>query len=333
MSATAEPSLRAQRLASGLIGWSRRRVTLIELWRILDQTDPASRTSSTRRALLADARASLAAAGQITLPASRSWDRTEQPHLPRFVTVPSPDNAVPETKAIIWHSTLSWADGEQLTSNRRQLLGQVNQWVHTNRDPSVVPMRERSLEIFGNEKTLDRLTLTNFFGPGRLTLDLLRCRRVAPRFTTEEVGGGDLLLIAENSDSFDSLTEVLKTSAHHNVGLVGWGAGTAFEASVLSISRLTRPVREVAYFGDLDEKGLQAPHNAAALAAQQNLPAVRPAIGLYEALFARARPQSGQRRTSPTVATSSRPGWIPRTEPRQQRTCWAERDLPKKPSA
>jgi hypothetical protein len=96
----------------------------------------------------------------------------------------------------------------------------------------------------------------------------------------------------------------LKTSAHHNVGLVGWGAGSAFEASVLSISRLTRPVREVAYFGDLDEKGLRAPRNAAALAAQQNLPVVRPAIGLYEALFTRARPQSGQRKTSPTVATA-----------------------------
>lgn len=303
MSPAAELSLRAQRLASGFIGWPRRRITLVELWRILDQTDPASRTSSTRRALLADALTSLAAAGQLTLPASASWDRTERPHLPRFVTFPDPGSVPPTARAIIWHPTLSWVDGEHLTSGRRQLLHQVNQWIHTNRDTSIVPMRERSLEIFGHEKTLDRLTLTNLFGPGKLTLDLLRCRRVAPRFTTEEVGDGALLLIAENSDTFDSLVEVFKTSANHNVGIVGWGAGTAFEASVLSIGHLTRPVCEVAYFGDLDEKGLRAPRSAAALAAQQNLPVVRPAVGLYEALFTRARPQSGQRKISPTVAT------------------------------
>jgi hypothetical protein len=303
MSPDAEPNLRAERLASGFTGWPRRRITLIELWRILDQTDPASRTSSTRRALLADALTNLAAAGRVVLPASASWDRTEEPHLPRFVTLPEPDTSASMIRAIIWHPMLSWADGERLTPTRCQLLAQVNQWLHTNRDTSIVPLRERSLEIFGYEKTLDRLTLTNLFEPGKLTLELLRCRRVAPRFTTAQVGDGDLLLIAENSDTFDSLIHVLSASTQHNVGLVGWGGGTAFEASVLSIARLTRPVREVAYFGDLDEKGLRAPRNAAALAAQQDLPVVRPAVGLYEALFARARPQSGQRKTSPTVAT------------------------------
>jgi hypothetical protein len=151
MSQTAEPlGPRAQRLALGFSGWPRRRITLIELWRILDQTDPASRTSSTRRALLADALTSLAATGHLTLPASASWDRTEQPHLPRFVTLPEPDIAAPMPRATVWHSMLSWADVEPLTPTRRRLLDQVNQWLHTNRDTSTVPMRERSLEIFGH---------------------------------------------------------------------------------------------------------------------------------------------------------------------------------------
>lgn len=100
----------------------------------------------------------------------------------------------------------------------------------------------------------------------------MRCRRVAPSLYCESAGDGDLLLVVENSDTFDSLLTVLRGRSDHRVGLVGWGAGTGFETSVLSIARIDRTITEVGYFGDLDENGLRVPSNAAALAAKAGLP-------------------------------------------------------------
>lgn len=301
--AAVELSGRAAGVADRLAAWRRGRVTLAELWRVLDEVDPASRADARRRVLLAAVLDELAHAGLLRLPSGRSYDQTETPHLPRFVTLSRSDTSPAPARTVVWHPALSWVPDARLTAAQQDILERLNDWLHTHRDPLVVPLRERSLDIFGHEKTLDRLVPTNLFGPGRLTLDLLRTRRALVRFTTEPVGDGDDLLVVENSDTFDSLVHALRDHAgRHRFRLVGWGAGTAFEASVLSVAKIEPPVRAVAYFGDLDEKGLRIPANAAVLAAAEGLPPVRPAAGLYDALFSLAAPQSGQRKTSPAAA-------------------------------
>jgi hypothetical protein len=99
-----------------------------------------------------------------------------------------------------------------------------------------------------------------------------------------------------------TLLTVLRDRGGHRVGLVGWGAGTGFEASLLSIARISRAISEIRYFGDLDENGLRMPSNAAALAANVGLPPVRPAAGLYDVMFRRGAPQPGQRKLSREAA-------------------------------
>jgi hypothetical protein len=188
-------------------------------------------------------------------------------------------------------------------------MQRVNDWLHDSRDQFVVPARERSLEVFGDEKMLDRLAGSALFAAGRLTLELLRCRRVVPRLHCESAGDGDLLLVVENSDTFDSLLTVLLHRGDHRVGLVGWGAGTGFEASVLSIARLERPIAEVRYFGDMDENGLRIPANAATLAEGAGLPSICPATGLYDAMFRRAHGQAGQRKVA-AEAASALSAWL-----------------------
>lgn len=161
-----------------------------------------------------------------------------------------------------------------------------------------MPLRERSLEILGDEKALDGKLATSLFAEGRLSLDLLRARRAVPRLYTERVGDGDVLLVVENSDTFDSLVRVL-TDRPGRIGSVGWGAGGGFEASVLSISR---DVREIRYFGDLDRDGLRIPANASRLAVLSGLPAVQPAAPLYDTLFEAGQARSGQSTLSEDVA-------------------------------
>jgi hypothetical protein len=295
-------SARAQRMADSLAAWPRRRVQLAELWELLDQVDPSSRMGIRRRRILSELITELAAAQVAELPALRSYDRSEIPALPKFLILPR-DSPVPgPRKAVVWHPSLAWVPQAGLTRSQMYVIEQVNQWLHHSRDHLVVPSRERSLEVFSDEKALDRLIGTALFGPGRLSLELLRCRRVAPRLHCESAGDGDLLLVMENSDTFDSLLTVLRGRGDHRVGLVGWGAGTGFEASILSIAHIDRAITEIRYFGDLDENGLRVPANAAALATSAGLPSVRPATGLYEVMFRQGTPLPGRRKLSAEAA-------------------------------
>ncbi|NMO54537.1 DUF2399 domain-containing protein [Actinoplanes sp. TBRC 11911] len=294
---------RASRLRMALIEWPRRRVPLQVLWQILDGIDPATRTFLHRRQLLADTLAELAAAHAIDLPAQASYDRTELPALPRFVTLPDRTAPLQQPAApIVWHPALSWAADAAITTAQRRTLEKINRWLFTSRGNVVAPQRERSLEILGDEKALDRLQTTGLFGPGRLTLDLLRARRVTPPLHTAHTGDGPVLLVVENSDTFDSLHRVLDTQPTR-VGLVAWGAGGAFEASVLSIRTLGHSVSEIAYFGDLDYRGLQIPSNANRLSAAYGQPSVRPAVGLYSALQRAGTYQDGQPPLTAAIAT------------------------------
>jgi hypothetical protein len=279
---TGQPlSPRANRIRKAIDDWPRRRVTLGELRQLFDDADPESRISVHRRRLLAETLDELAAADAILLPSRHSYDRSEQPALPRFVTLPGSAEQQSVAAPVVWHPQLAWAADERVVPSHRRVLTHINRWLFHNRDDLVVPLRERSLEILGDEKALDRLFVTGLFGPGRLTLNLLKAKRVAPPMHTAQVGQGDLLLVVENSDTFDSIVAALRTDAGR-VGAVGWGAGAAFEASMLSIP--TDRYTDIAYFGDLDPKGLQIPANTSRLAMAIGLPPVRPAVGLYTAL-------------------------------------------------
>jgi hypothetical protein len=298
-------SARARRLGDVLAAWPRRRIRLDELWKVLDEVEPATRTDSRRRRILDGLIADLAAAGEVELPTARSYDHTEMPALPRFLSLRREATA-PETprRPVIWHPSLSWVPASRLAPSQLERLERVNDWLQASRDPLMVPSRERSVEIFGDEKALDRLIGGALFAPGRLSLELLRCRRVVPRLHCEAVGEGSTLLIVENSDTFDSLVTVLRERNDHRVGLVGWGAGTGFEASVLSIADLGQGIAEVSYFGDLDENGLHIPASASLTAQGAGLPAVLPAAGLYSAMLDRGKPQPGQRRVAADTAAS-----------------------------
>lgn len=303
------PSPRTQRAARALAEWPRRRVQLAELWQLLDDVDPATRADVRRRHIMSDLIEELSDADIIELPSAASYDRTELPVLPRFVTLPKERQPVASMPPVVWHPALYWVPRVRLNQSQEESLRLVNWWLHHNRDNLVVPSRERSLEVFGNEKAIDRMIGTGLFGPNKLSLEILRCRRVAPRFHYESCGPGDVLLVIENSDTFDSVLSVLRDHKGHQVGFGAWGAGTGFEASVLSVGRLPRPVAEIRYFGDLDENGLRVPNNAAALAAAERLPPVRSAHGLYTALLRLGKPQSGQRKVPPDV-TAALVDWL-----------------------
>lgn len=248
---------------------------------------PATAGTVQARTVLASLLQELAEGDLITLPKGRAgWDPGSPP-LPHWIRPPAPKRE-PATRSAspIWRKELGWAALADLSTAQIETLKAINTWLRDTDDGTeiaTVPMRERSWEIFGDEKRLDKLLPTALFAPGRLSLGLLHAKRVPPPLVLRRIGDGHTVLVIENSDTFQTLGDLL-TSDPGAVGWLAYGAGHGFTASVSRLAE-TNGVKDIAYYGDLDVDGLQIPLRAHAVAAALDLPAVRPAADLYRLLL------------------------------------------------
>jgi hypothetical protein len=301
----------AARMTDTLSAEPRRRIYLERLWQVHATADPGAVGGSVRRERLSAALTLLAAQG-VLCPAATS-DRGRPP-LPSFVDLSRPARPDPPSMpAIAWHYRLSWVITAGLSSAQLRVCERINQFLRTGgADRPVVPTRERSLELFGDEKRLDALLGGALFrGDKRLTLELLRCRQTVAPLAYERVGPGPGALVAENTATFDSLVRVIRDHHGHGpVGLVAFGEGRHFDVSAPYLSQLDPPPAPVWYFGDLDAKGLEIPQLANRRLAAVGLAPVRPAVALYRLLLTNGTPAKVNR---PPAASglAALVGWLP----------------------
>jgi hypothetical protein len=291
MSSQASVGVTAGAIARELETWPRRQVKLAELQALLVAAEPALEHAPERRERLADVLGDLVAANLVQLPSSRSFDRSAKPALPRFVRLDR-ERHRPRRRSgadVPWRPELAWASERFLDEQTLADLRAVNGFLRDGGvGRMVVPLRERSLQLFGDEKRLEALMAGQLFAPGRLTLEQLRCEAAHPPFVYERVGTGDVALVVENHHTFVSLVRVLP--ADGSVGTVIYGAGAHFKASVTYVADLRpRPAR-ILYFGDLDSAGLGIPVHANAVAVDAGLPPVGPAVELYRLLLSAGTP-------------------------------------------
>lgn len=265
---------------------------LAEYGAAFDEAAPSLVTSPRRRAELRDAIGELESAGVVR--ASRTQDRSERPSLPTELTLLWRD-ADPvvgrETAAFPWRPELAWAAGLPLRRTEFEALKAIQAHLRDmDDDEPIVPVGERSLAIFGNEKRLARLAKgERLFGPGRLSMELLRAQTLAPPFVFRHVGPGRVVLVLENQATYHSVLATLPPGSP--VGLVVFGSGANFVASVAYLAELptdagiAQTFTAIRYFGDLDRQGLAIPLAADRVARGAGLPAVQPADGLWELLL------------------------------------------------
>lgn len=285
----------AQHLADLVSAAPRQRVGIEVLYDAAVAFDRNLATAPTARGEICDALDELAAAEFVLLPtSSRHYDTRDAPPLPLWVRRPPREKVVRKTRdARVWPAALEAAGRIASSEDETRLLQTVAVFLRDGgASRPIVPMRERSLELFGDEKRLDRLMTSRLFTSEALTLHILRCRPVPVPFVSQWVAGaadvqGTALLIAENHHTYVSLLDVTRRSSlaggprRH----VGYGTGSQFPSAVLSVPQLVPRPDRILYFGDLDFKGLQIPSAASAAAKRAGLPAVRPATGLYDLLL------------------------------------------------
>ncbi len=278
-------------VARQIESWPRRQVKLSELQALLLAAEPALEHAPERRERLHEVLDELVDAGLVQLPSARSYDRTAKPALPRFVRVDRPMPAPRRLSGagIAWRPELSWATELSVDEQTLSDLRAVNAFFRDGgSERLVVPLRERSLQLFGYEKRLETLMGGQLFFPGRLTLEQLRCEEVHPPFVFQTIGPGPDVLVVENHHTYVSLCRWLPRECE--IGTVIYGAGAHFKGSVTFLADLPAPPRRVLYFGDLDIDGLDIPVYASTVGVAAGLPAVEPATALYKLLLDHGQP-------------------------------------------
>jgi hypothetical protein len=291
---------------------TRRRVALADLRQHYFSLYPDVQNSPDRGARLLAALHQLEAAGALALPAAGSWERVGVPPLPQWVLVKREPSPAPskDLRAVTWAPELGF--WPELRPGQLEALIPINEFLLRRRGRLlVVPIKERSLEIFGAEKRLDDMCTGDSLFGGRLQLSTLGCFRVPQPlpYRLAEAPGRPVLVV-ENHNSFWSFGEWNQQSRRY--AAVVYGSGEAFRLTGRALQQVLREVNGsgAEYLGDLDPKGVRIPIDFNS-AAEVGSPQVVPALAFYQWLLA-----NGARRHRPACGAyeaSGAAGWLGET--------------------
>lgn len=294
----------------------RRKLDRTAVWRAFRAAHPVEATSGEARERLVARLSALAAEDRLVLPAptGSGWDRSARPPLPEWVRLPAPPEPPVELDllSVPWAPELGFVPSLGRIDRPSDLLALQRFFTTGGRTRPVVPMRERSVQLFGDEKRLERLVHTPLFGEGRLDLASLRCFAMAPPLVYQDGPPGSRgrpVLVAENHHTWWSFCRWNARVGEYSA--VVYGAGGAFGRDAVAF--LAERCRALAaphadYFGDLDRDGLVIPWRAATSFAPVQGLRIRPGARWYQLLLRRAEDV-----VLPTGAALSEEGleWLP----------------------
>ena len=296
-----------------LQGLVRARVTLEELLRGFAENVPEC-AGADRREQLWRVLQYLSAEGSITLPADtrQNWDAVGQPRLPRFITLIRAKAERRDFSEVKWVPELNFAP-EIRQVKQLENLARINEFLIANRGHlgTLVPFRERALQIFGDEKYFES-AVTGDLLYGRLPLAVIGACHPEPPLPREDFPiEGKPLLLVENHHTYWSLLQWNANALKYTS--IAYGAGNTImkSASALVIALQRSGASHAEYFGDLDPAGLAIPAALNKGLAKLGNPPVRPAVALYDLLLSNAirRPLSKDKRK---VAHDYELEWLPK---------------------
>ncbi|WP_148714731.1 hypothetical protein [Chitinolyticbacter meiyuanensis] len=239
----------------------RKRVELAQVKQLYFELHPELRNHPERGARLLQVLQELAASGAISLPARASWEKIGRPALPLWVALVRERVEAPQDdfSKVPWVPELGF--WPELKSPQLVAAKAINDFLLRRRGGlTVVPIKERSLEIFGDEKRLDAMRSGNSLFSRRLELGTLGAfvvplplpYRIAP-------APGKPVLVVENHNSYWSFGEWNQRALRYSA--VVYGAGEAFRSTGAALGQVLREVGGVGaqYLGDLDPKGIGIP--------------------------------------------------------------------------
>jgi len=254
----------------------------------------------------------LAAAGAVRLPADEhdGWERAPTPSLPKWIIFA---RILPPQKERFEYRSFPWVPELAFVASLRGLrhpdeLRRIHEFLKSGgRLRPIVPVKERSYELFGDEKRLDSLQNSQLCLEGRLTFEILRCKQVPASLSCVPAArdAKEPWLILENESTFHSFCRLIRFINRHKGIVLGSGIavlrGTEFLAGLLHPTS-DEQAKQFLYFGDLDRDGIQIPFQLNQRLRDQFGIQVRPADQYYqwllEAQNIKASPLLAERRNA-----------------------------------
>jgi hypothetical protein len=194
----------------------------------------------------------------IALPKSKDakyWIKGK-PELPQWIKILNIKKSK-EEEVIYWHPKLSFMYNESnfLT---RELAKQINNYlINRKKNPFSIAIKERSLQIFGDEKKLDSLRKGTIFQ--HITLEDIDCYLVPiPIISTKLNNNSNKIIIIENYNTYNSFCRYNQKTNYYCEVIYGWGVNANSDEMVQAIyERWERNNKlSVYYFGDIDPTGV-----------------------------------------------------------------------------
>lgn len=227
---------------------------------------PQWQGSADRRERLAALLDELATAKHVRLPNDRrrAWEQVPSPALPRWLTIV---REVPDIRQAFDYRSFPWVPELAFAASLRAIgnpdeLRRIHEFLKgTPQRRPIVPVKERSFQLFGDEKRLDALRKTTLFASGRITLDLLRCRDVPaslPSVPAPEPSTGRWLIV-ENEAAFHSFVRLNALRSVHSGVVLGSGRNVLRGVDFLAELATPSVPKDFLYFGDVDRDGVEIP--------------------------------------------------------------------------
>ena len=220
-------------------------------------------SAAAAREALAAALNTLKDSGRVRLPVGRHlWDYATRVPIPKWINVirESTTSVAFDHRNHAWHPALGFLSDQLVVQNVSDFLA-LDRWLRSiQADEPEVPVKERSWEIFGEEKKLEAMGATKWFGPGRLTLELLRCY-IVPHVPVHRTypDGAPVAVISENEAGFNSLCRLAAASNLFRAVILGNGLAVEKAVSFLSTLIGEQKIAHCVYVGDIDAPGIAIP--------------------------------------------------------------------------
>ena len=266
-----------------------RKISLSTLRQEFARERPELASSGTFRARLRERLEQLAAAGRITFPSEsgRAWDTVGTPSLPKWVHRPptvKPARVDPAT--IAWLPVMAFARKLQRAADVEVAMA-INDFLVKHRHAlQPVPLKERSLQILGDEKALGRRCRGAALFGGQLKLETIGAFDPAPPLPYEAIGVPGLpVLLLENHHTYWSFSNWNATARRYSA--VVYGAGWVISRCGEAVAAVMQHTggTGVEYFGDIDPVGIRIALKLAAQITEAKLPPLRAAEELYARAF------------------------------------------------
>ena len=161
-----------------------------------------------------------------------------------------------------WHEKLAWCKTSSYTdSNMLDKMKIINTFfVNMKDDEPYIPIKERSILLFGHERMLDDISKSRVFMTGNLTMGMLRCYRTWLPIVHEtfEPSLGRTIII-ENRDTFFSFCKACSELSPSPYKHVIFANGTSIYDSIAGIKEMSLDRDEIEIFCDIDALGMEIP--------------------------------------------------------------------------